>query len=53
MARISSLVMSTALKTKSTVAATCSTWFTSITVSFFTASGMGVVIFQRPATASS
>ena len=43
----------TALNTKSTVDATCSTSFTFITTSFFTASGIGVSIFQRPPTASS
>ena len=53
MARISSFVMSTALNTKSTDAATFSTSATFITDSFFTASGMGVSIFQRPLTASS
>ena len=53
MAFISSFVMSTALNTKSTPAATFSTSFTFITTSFLTASGMGVVIFQRSPTASS
>ena len=52
-ARISSFVISTAENTKSTVAATFSTSFKSITISFLTASGIGVVIFQRPFTASS
>ena len=45
--------MSTALKTKSTSFATFSTSFTFMTTMFFTASGMGVSIFQRPPTASS
>ena len=50
---ISSLDISTALNTKSTLEATASTSFTFMTVSFFTASGMGVSIFHLPATASS
>ena len=53
MARISSFVISTALNTKSTVEATFSTSATFMTTSFFTASGMGDVIFQRSPTASS
>ena len=52
-ALISSFDISTAENTKSTVDATCSTSFTFITTSFFTASGIGVSIFQRPPTASS
>ena len=52
-ARISSFVISTALNTKSTQAATASTSLTFMTTSFFTASGIGVAIFQRPPTASS
>ena len=52
-ALISSLLISTALNTKSTVDATCSTSFTLSTTSFFTASGIGVSIFQRSPTASS
>ena len=39
--------------TKSTLAATFSTSLTFMTTSFLTASGIGVVIFQRPPTASS
>ena len=53
MALISSLDISTAENTKSTVEATFSTSDTFITTSFFTASGIGVSIFQRPPTASS
>ncbi len=53
MALISSLDISTALNTKSTLEATASTSFTFITTRSFTASGMGVSIFQRPPTASS
>ena len=52
-ALISSFDISTALKTKSTVEATASTSFTSITSMFLTASGIGVVIFHLPPTASS
>src|SRR5699024_6761314 len=52
-ARISSLLISTALNTKSTVEATSSTSFTLCTISFLTPSGIGFIIFQRSATASS
>ena len=52
-ARISSFVISTALNTKSTSNATFSISFTFITAIFFTHSGIGVCIFQRPPTASS
>jgi len=50
---ISSLLISTALNTKSTLEATSSTLLTSSTIMFLTASGIGVVIFQRPPMASS
>ena len=52
-ALISSFDISTALNTKSTVEATSSTSFTLCTISFLTASGIGVSIFQRSPTASS
>ena len=51
-ALISSLVISTALNTKSTSAATFSTSFTFFTTIFLTVSGIGVSIFQRSPTAS-
>ena len=51
-ALISSFVISTALNTKSTSDATCSTSFTFFTIISFTASGIGVSIFQRSPTAS-
>ena len=52
--RISSLVISTALNTKSTAGGhLLHLVYIHATISFFTASGMGVSIFQRPPTASS
>ncbi len=50
---ISSLDISTALKTKSTSEATLFTSLTSFTIMSFTVSGIGDAIFQRPPIASS